>query len=77
MSRRPPEEETFYQDAQEGEFEDAEEGVSGVGEGDEVMQEAQGEEEYSESSPLVMAFPCPFDRCITVDKDIILYVYCV
>ena len=48
MSRRPPEEETFYHDAQEGEFEDAEGGVSGVGEGDEVMQEAQGEEEYSE-----------------------------
>ena len=48
MSRRPTEEETFYQDAQEGEFEDAEEGVSGVGEGDEVMQEAQGEDEYSE-----------------------------
>ncbi|EKM59203.1 uncharacterized protein PHACADRAFT_157491 [Phanerochaete carnosa HHB-10118-sp] len=51
MSRRPPEDETFYQDAQEGEFEDAEEGVSGVGEGDEVMQEAQGEEEYSSSTP--------------------------
>ena len=51
MSRRPPEEETFYQDAQEGEFDDAEEAVSGTGEGDEVMQEVQGEEEYSAYSP--------------------------
>ena len=62
MSRRPTEEETFYQDAQEGEFEDAEEGVSGVGEGDEVMQEAQGEEEYSEYASATSFGLRPFRR---------------
>lgn len=65
MSRRPTEDETFYQDAQEGEFEDAEEGVSGVGEGDEVMQEAQGEEEYSECTFSISLFmhPSPIVYC--------------
>lgn len=46
MSRRPPQP---YVDAQQQADFEEEEAVSGTGEGDEVMEDAQGEEEgYSE-----------------------------